>query len=178
MRKKLIALVGAGLLLAGCSASEPVPTPTVTVVQTVTPEAPSEPVADADGPLAMGEPARFAGFSMTVHAVDLDPSPEPAPQPQRAEDKWASADIEYCTDSDTTITATWWRLVSTDSRQYQSSSTGYETFPEPAYAWGEVPVSAGTCHRGWLTFVVGKNAELESVRYANDKGDSADWLVG
>ena len=176
MRKKLIALVGAGLLLTGCSGTAE-PAPTVTIVQTVAPEPSAEPVAEPDGPSALGETADFGAFTMTVHAVDPDPAPEPAPQPERAEDKWLSADIEYCSDTDTTITSYWWRAVSTDNRQYRPSSSGYDAFPEPAYAWGEVPVVANSCHRGWITFVVAKTADLKTIRYANDKGDVAEWAV-
>lgn len=174
---KLIALVGAGLLLTGCSAASE-PAPTVTVVQTVAPE-PVESAAPAkpNGPLAIGEVAEFGTFTMTVHAVDLDPAPEPAPQPQRSEDKWVSVDVEFCTTADSMISDSRWRIVAADNRQYQPSSTGYDAFPEPAYAWGEVTVPAGSCNRGWITFVVGKQAELKSIRYANDKGNAADWAA-
>lgn len=179
MRTKLIALVGAGLLLSAC-AGEPAPAVTVETTVTASPEAVPSPTPSPTtaSPLATGETADFGQFSMTVHGVDLDPAPEPGPQPQRAEDKWASADVEYCTDADTTVTDYWWRLHAADNRQYSASSTGYETFPEPAYAWGEVPVSAGTCHRGWITFVVGKDAQLTTVGYQNDRGDAARWAIG
>ena len=171
-----MALLGAGLILTGCAgAAEPTPAVTVIVTETATPA--PEPSVEEEGPLALGAVAEFAGFSLVVHAVNLDPAPEPAPQPERAEDKWASADVEYCTTPESSITSYWWRMSAADNRQYEPSSVGYSAFPEPAYAWGEVPVAANSCHRGWITFTIGRDAAIEAVRYANDQGNSAEWAV-
>jgi hypothetical protein len=121
--------------------------------------------------------AEFETFTMTVHGVDLDPAPAPAPQPQRETDKWAAAHVEYCSTPESTITSYWWRMNDAENRQYQPSDTGYDAFPQPAYAWGEVPVAPNSCHRGWITFVVGKDAALQTVSYVNDKGHSASWAI-
>lgn len=172
-------LAGVGVLLTGC-AGEPAPAPTVTVTAEAAPATPvatPDASAEPDGPLALGSAAEFDDFSMIVHAVNLDPVPAPAPQPERAEDKWASADVEYCSKIESSITSYWWRMSAADNRQYEPSDVGYSAFQEPAYAWGEVPVAADSCHRGWITFTVNREAVLETVRYANDKGHSAEWAI-
>ncbi|MEV8252020.1 hypothetical protein AB0O87_13985 [Microbacterium sp. NPDC076768] len=177
MRKKLIALAGAGLLLTSCSTAEPAPTVTVYETVMATPDTPDAP--DPQEVLALEAVATFDTFTLVVHAVDLDSAPEPAPQPDRPENKWASADVEFCaTAGDTAVTSYWWRMDSADNRRWEPSSTGYSAFPAPAYAWGEQPVAGGTCHRGWITFVVGEDSALETVSYTNDKGDSAKWEIG
>lgn len=177
MRRCLVLLGIAGLLLTGC-AGTPAPAPTVTVTAPAAVEEPSpSPTPSEDAPLVLGSTQDFGEFAMTVHAVNLDPAPAPAPQPENAADKWVSADVEYCATIDSTITSYWWRLSAADNRQYEPSSVGYSAFPEPAYAWGEVPVAAGNCHRGWITFTVNREAVLETVRYANDKGHSAEWAL-
>lgn len=166
----------AGVLLSGCAAT-PAPAPTVTVTVEAAAEPTPTPTPTPDGPLALGAVNDFLSFTMTVHSVNLDPAPAPAPQPESTSDKWVAADVEYCATIDSTITSYWWRLSAADSRQYEPSSVGYSAFPEPAYAWGEVPVAAGNCHRGWITFTVNRDASLETVRYANDKGDFAEWAI-
>lgn len=174
MRKKLIALAGAAILLTGCAGvTEPAPTVTVYETVTATPEVP-----ELEDVLAIGTVATFDSFTMVVHAVDLDSAPEPAPQPDRPENKWASADVEFCaTAGDTSVTSYWWRMDSADNRHWEPSSSGYSAFPEPDYAFGEQAVPGGTCRRGWITFVVGKDAVLETVSYSNDKGTSAKWDI-
>ncbi|MBS1674642.1 MAG: DUF4352 domain-containing protein [Actinobacteria bacterium] len=178
MRKTWLALVGAALLLTGC-AGTPTPAPTVTVfvTQTVTPSPSAEPTPAGSGPLALGTPAKFGGVSVTVHAVNLDPTPEPAPQPQRPEDKWVAADVEVCSDKANTVSTSPWEISDSTHRRFRPSSTGYAQFLQPSYAVGEEQVAAGSCRRGWITFDVTKDAQLTTVEYANSAGYAASWVI-
>ena len=176
-----IGLAAAALLaLSGC-AGEATPAPTVTVTHTVTasPEPEPEPSTDTSTPLAFGETASVTQADLTVHAVNLDPAPEPAPQPQTADDKWVSADLEICntTSAAFEFSAATWTLVDTENRAFTQSSTGYNQFPQPDYAFGTQSLDAGSCHRGWITFVVNDASTLTAVSYRNSVGASATWAI-
>lgn len=169
------------LLITGCAGSPAAP-PTVTVTATVTaePEAPPTPSAQSTSVLPIGQAAAFSFGTVTLHAVNLDSVPEPAPQPDDATDKWASIDVEAC-NTDTTafsVNGSPWNLIATDNRSFEMSSVGYSQFPEPDYGFGENVVNPGECRRGWITFVVNKDATIDTVRYQNSEGDSAQWTLG
>lgn len=179
MRRTWIIALGAVLALTGCSGTPtPAPTVTVTVTVTATPTpVPTPAAAPADTTLTLGTPARVPGGTLTAYAVNADSAPD-APKPLSANDHWASADVEFCPNAASTVTTTWWRLADANHRDYEASSIGYNQFPSPSYAWGDTPVAAGTCHRGWITFVVADDANLQTVKYTNNRGDAIQWKIG
>lgn len=139
---------------------------------------PSAQPSESPSALPLGAAAEFPNLVVTAHALDLDSSPPPAPQPQRETDRWVSLDIEICNGYSQTATASGepWGLVTADNRRFTSSDTGYSTFPVPDVTFG-ADIAAGECVRGWVTFVVAKDAVLESVLYSNSGGDRATWQL-
>lgn len=179
------------LALVACSsgAGEASPAPTVTVTATATATATEtvtaipEPPPEPEEPAAVGETVEFENLSVTLHDIDLDPAPEPGPQPARESDKWVSADVELCSDTlDGHFSSSQWSLVDTESRNFSSSSTGYSSFPDPSFAFGDEQISPGECRRGWITFVVNRDSILSSMRYdgssfQDPEGPSATWSL-
>ncbi|WP_295787534.1 DUF4352 domain-containing protein [uncultured Microbacterium sp.] len=167
------------LFLAGCSApADPAPTVTVTVTATPAAAAPSPTAsAAAASALPLGEAKAFPDVTVTAHEFRPDSTPEPAPQPQTAGDRWASLDVEVCNTSSEqfTVSGNPWSLVAADNRTYSESSTGYDQFPQPRFAFGDQAVEAGMCRRGWITFVVNGDATINSIRYANTSGNIVRW---
>jgi hypothetical protein len=165
------------LLLTGCAGAS-APTPTVTA--TPTPEAGPTEVPPEPADHALGEVIEHSGgWKVTLHQVVLDSALD-GPQPEAPGDKWASIDIESCngTTPDAYITTSPWRLVANDNRQFQSSSIGYNSFPNPDYAAGDTPIAANECIRGWITFVVARDAAITTVKYSPSLGDPIAWTVG
>ncbi|MET0989860.1 MAG: hypothetical protein ABWY54_04355 [Glaciihabitans sp.] len=179
---QLTMLISMGaLLLSGC-AGTPVPGPTVTVTVTATPEAEPEATATpkADPPHKLAEVVTHSGdWTVTLHQVVLD-SATGGPQPENSTDKWASIEVENCngTEPEAYITGMPWRLVASDNRQFQESSTGYSSFPEPSYAFGDTAIAAGECIRGWITFVVARDAVITGVKYSPSLGVPVLWPIG
>jgi hypothetical protein len=167
------------VLLTACTAapSEPAPTVTVTATTTVT-ATPQAEVAPASTTHPVGETVdRSEGWRTTLHGVNLDPAPD-GPQPQSPGNKWVSLDVENCagpSETEAYINSSPWRIVAADNRQYQASGTGYGTFPTPDYAFGDTPISAGECIRGWITFDVARDATLVSVKYQTTTGEETVW---
>jgi hypothetical protein len=170
------------LLLGGCSAASPgqtpVPAVTVTTTVTATPSPSPTPTPEPAAPtLGVGVP-HSNGWTVTLHSIDLN-SAANGPQPQTASDKWVSIDVENCngTTPNALLTSSPWRLIATDNRQFESSSTGYVTFPEPQLTFGETAIAPGECIRGWFTFVVARDATITSVKYSPNGGSAIIWPV-
>lgn len=182
IRSSAAALLAVGVLLVGCStptdATEPSasPTPTATKSPTPTPTPTQEPVVNVIGStveLSTGATAVVLGYE-SASAPD-------APLPQDPGNHWVSLDVQVCNNSTTDSYATTnpWTLRDSDNRSYDSSSVGYNQFPNPQYAWGEVPLIAGECLRGWITFPVLDGAVLTTARYVSPAtGDHVDWVLG
>jgi hypothetical protein len=172
------------LLLAGCSSTTDAPAPTVTVTQTVTPEASPSPTASPTPTPAAPVPTIGVPFThssdwkVTLHQVVLDSAPE-GPQPPNPSDRWSSIEIENCNGShpNAYLSSNPWRMVSSDNRQFQPSSTGYVTFPEPDITFGETAIAPGECIRGWFTFVTARDAVITSVKYTPVTGDTITWVI-
>lgn len=184
-------LVPGLLTLTACSSGEGATAaqPTVTVTATATATATEtvtaspDPPPDPEEPVSVGETVEFEDVSVTLHEIDLDPAPEPGPQPSRDSDKWVSTDVELCSHNlDGYFSTSEWSLVDTENRQFGTSNTGYSSFPEPTFAFGDEQISPGECRRGWITFVVNEDSDLSSVNYdamalQNTQGQSAIWAL-
>ncbi|TDW29526.1 hypothetical protein EDD25_1232 [Cryobacterium psychrophilum] len=176
----LIVGAGAVLLLAGCAGAaepavaEPViqaATPTVTPSPTPTP-------TPADAVPTIGVPYTHNGdWTVTLHELVLDSAPD-GPQPPNTSDRWSSIDVENCNGStpEAYLTSDPWRLVSSDNRQFQASSTGYSSFPEPNLTFGDAAIAPGECIRGWFTFVTARDASITEVKYAPASGEGIRWV--
>jgi hypothetical protein len=152
---------------------------TVTATPEAVPKPTSTPTPVADPPHALGEVLTHSGdWKVTLHQVVLD-SAVRGPQPQNAADKWASIEVENCNGSepDAYIGGMPWRLVASDNRQFQESSTGYSSFPEPSYAFGDTAIVPGECIRGWITFVVARDAVITGVKYSPSLGVPVLWPI-
>lgn len=191
MTFRMFILASVLLTLVACSsgAEEASSTPTVTVTATATATATEtvtatpEPPPEPEEPAAVGETVELEDLSVTLHDIDLDPAPEPGPQPSGESDKWVSADVELCSDTlDGYFSSRQWALVDTENRNFSSSNTGYNSFPEPSFAFGDEQISPGECRRGWITFVVNKDSNLSSLRYdgssfQDPEGQSVSWSL-
>lgn len=185
MKTRTLILASSAIALTACSsnlsADSPEPTATVTATETVT-ATPTPPPAPEE-PLAIGEEAQFQDFSVTMHNIDQDPAPEPGPQPERETDKWVSTDVEYCSHNiDGIYSSSEWTLRDAENRSFSSSSTGYATFPEPNFSFGDESIAPGECRRGWITFVVNKESELTELKYTGmsfqeTEGHAARWSL-
>lgn len=65
-----------------------------------------------------------------------------------------------------TITNDPWSLIGNDSGSYDPSNIGYAQFPQPQYPFGEHPVSAGECVRGWIVLDVLRSVAITKIRYS------------
>lgn len=138
-----------------------------------TSDAPSTPAS-----LAMGEEYETGVSSITVFQFDQDAAPS-APTPESPGTKWVAADVQVCSDQGGYVNTIPWSLVGADNGRYEVSSTGYDGFPSPAYPWGDAPIAAGECIRGWIVFVAPTAAAVEYVRYApqNPNVEPMRWKV-
>lgn len=191
--KRLLALTALSLLaLSGCtsapeaeptetkaesSAPKPSPTPTV---EAVTPTPTPTPTPE-DAKYQVGDMATLSfGSTVTVLAYEADSALD-APLPQGSPSHWSSVEVEVCnnTAEDGYASSSPWTLRDSDSRSHEPSSVGYNQFPSPQYAWGDAPLFAGDCLRGWITFPVLDGVTVEMVRYvAPSTGERFEWVLG
>ncbi|WDM42537.1 hypothetical protein KV395_04300 [Microbacterium luteolum] len=177
-----VALVAVAVLITGCTAkdeAEPSKTPSASTPSATPAETPTptpDPVVNV-----VGSTVELSSGS-TVAVLGYEPASAPeAPLPQQASSHWVSIDVQVCnnTADDGSASTAPWTLRDSDSRSYESSSTGYNQFPNPQYAWGDVDLFAGECLRGWITFPVLDGATLTNVRYVSPStGDRVDWVLG
>lgn len=147
-------------------------------------ESASEPAAEEsekpvdDPPLSIGKPAIFNdGTKITVYKFDPEVAAD-GPQPDSDTDKWVAADLEVCVAEDSYISSLPWSIRDTENHNFTPSSTGYNSFPEPNYTWGDEALSSGDCRRGWLVFVVNKDADLTTISYNGGDGYyQVEWNV-
>lgn len=181
-RSSAPALLAVGVLLVGCSAPTNAaelstsPSPTATKSSQPTPTPTPTAVVNVVGSTVELE----TGATVAVLAYEPASAPE-APLPQDPGNHWVSLDVQVCNNSaaDSYATTNPWTLRDSDNRNYDSSSVGYNQFPNPQYAWGEVPLPAGECLRGWITFPVLDGASLMTARYVSPAtGDHTDWVLG
>lgn len=183
-RSSAAALLAVGILIAGCSAptdaAESSTSPKPTAIES---SAPTPPATPAPEPVVnvLGSTVEL-GPGATAAVLGYEPASAPeAPLPQDPGNHWVSLDVQVCNTSATDGYATTnpWTLRDSDNRNYDSSSVGYNQFPNPQYAWGEVPLIAGECLRGWITFPVLDGATLTTARYLSPTtGDHVDWVLG
>lgn len=181
-RTSAFALLAVAILLVGCStptdASEPSASMKPTAAESATPTQTPTPELVVN---VVGSAVEL-GPGATVAVLGYEPASAPeAPLPQDAGNHWVSLDVQVCNTSATDGYATTnpWTLRDGENRSYGSSSIGYNQFPNPQYAWGEVPVVAGECLRGWITFPVLDGATLTTARYVSPvTGDHVDWVLG
>lgn len=189
MRRTFVmaALAAASLMLSltACSGSgEPGATATVTVTATATatvtatPSPSPTPTPAAPDAIGVGQMQESGGWKVTVHSVDMNPAPD-APAPDSAGTKWVAADVETCNPdvAGAEITNSPWRLIDDRSRQFEPSSLGYNQFPQPSYGFGDTPIAPGQCIRGWIVFVVAKDAKLTTVLYQPATLDPLHWTI-
>ncbi|MCX4474775.1 hypothetical protein OOK41_31440 [Micromonospora sp. NBC_01655] len=153
------ALVALAAALAGCSSdtkpaaappSSP-PPPTASSSPTGSPTASPSPSVNPDTPLPLGKRRdRTADGYVTAtvygyrHNVAKS-APRPDEQPGYV---WGAADVKVCANKDISASSVGvshgpWVLVFADDTVAEPSSTGYESFPEPAYPWAEKRPRAG-----------------------------------
>lgn len=70
-----------------------------------------------------------------------------------------------------------WSLLYEDGSLVTSSNTGYSSFPQPEYPWGDQPVSLGQCVRGWIVFPVPDDTSPIGVQYAPSGTAPVTWRV-
>ncbi|MCX4474801.1 hypothetical protein OOK41_31570 [Micromonospora sp. NBC_01655] len=187
------ALVALAAALAGCSSdtkpaaappSSP-PPPTASSSPTGSPTASPSPSVNPDTPLPLGKSTRTADGYVTAtvygyrHNVAKS-APRPDEQPGYV---WGAADVKVCANKDISASSVGvshgpWVLVFADDTVAEPSSTGYESFPEPAYPWAEKALAPGRCVRGWITFPVPGKKRPAFVEYAPEGEEvTPRWAV-
>lgn len=146
----------------------PAPTPTVTTQRLGT----SGKITDRD------ENGTFLGYATVTAYAYKQPVARSAPKPDQAGYVWAAVDVKVCVPENSTISSDPWSLIYPDDTSAQASSTGYNQFPLPEYAWGDVDLNKGRCHRGWIVYPVPANQRPVMVEYsAPSTGQTVDWSV-
>lgn len=193
LRAGTAAALALALAAAGCGdGGKPTAAATSPAVPTLSPSAspspkPSaSPTSDPTAPLAMGKPFKTSDGSATAtvyayrHNVART-APRPDEQPGYV---WAAIDVKVCahkiddTHKGIAVSNEPWSLVYADDSQIEASSTGYESFPEPEYPWGEKEIAWGRCIRGWITYPVPGKQRPVAVEYAPERNDvAARWTV-
>jgi len=83
---------------------------------------------------------------------------------------WGATLIRVCADrgapADFSVGGPEWALAYQDGSRQRLSNVTYQDFPSPQYPTEAVPVRAGECVQGWLTFPVPKAKRPEFVEYA------------
>ncbi|MEU7972144.1 hypothetical protein AB0B48_08880 [Micromonospora sp. NPDC049089] len=169
---------------AGCSGdAEPAAAPSATPTSasptpaptTASPTPAASPSADPDVPLKLGKSRQSPDGAVvsTVYAYK-QPVAKTAPRPDEQKGyEWGAVDVKVCvnkhyTADDITVSNSPWVLVYADDTQIEASSTGYDSFPEPEYPWGDKALAPGRCVRGWITFPVPAKKRPVAVEYAAD----------
>lgn len=174
-----VALTGCGSTDEPAAAPSPVassssPTPAATSAAP-TPSVSPSPTVDPDAPLAMGKSRQSPDGAVvsTVYAYK-QPVAKTAPRPDEQKGyEWGAVDVKVCvnkhyTADDISVSNSPWVLVYADNTQIEASSTGYDSFPEPKYPWGDKALAPGRCVRGWITFPVPTKKRPVAVEYAAD----------
>ncbi|MFC4146626.1 hypothetical protein ACFO0M_10195 [Micromonospora mangrovi] len=175
------ALVLTTAALAGCGDQEPVGAPSSTAsssspspaVSSASPTPSASPTAAPDVQLALGKSKESPDGAVisTVYAYK-QPVAKSAPRPEeQAGYEWGAADVKVCvkksyTANSVSVSNSPWTLVYADDSQIEASGTGYESFPEPAFPFGEKTLAPGRCVRGWITFPVPAKKRPAAVEYA------------
>jgi hypothetical protein len=158
--------------------------PQAAVAATAASSAPATPVvapSPASSPtgaaaLALGKTASVSGGEADVTVYHYkQPVAASAPKPEQSGYIWGAIDVKVCVHRDASVSNTPWSLAYGDDTQLVPSSTGYDSFPTPAYPWGDKSMKSGHCIRGWITFPVPKSPKPTMVEYSLDDGTVVDW---
>jgi hypothetical protein len=121
--------------------------------------------------------ATVYGFKQPVAKT----APRPDEQPGYV---WAAVDVKVCAGKADVnprgllISNSPWSLVYADDTQIEPSNTGYDSFPEPEFPFGEKDLAPGRCLRGWITFPAPGKKQPVAVEYApEDEPVAPRWTV-
>jgi hypothetical protein len=69
-------------------------------------------------------------------------------------------------------------LAYADGAVIEPSSTGYGGFPTPEYPWGDHPLAAKRCVKGWIVFPVPPKQKPQFIQYLPEGNTlPAEWRV-
>jgi hypothetical protein len=198
LARRAATIAALAIALTGCDGDQAAPTPAAatgspTVPASLTPSPSSaspsptaspSPSVDPYALLPMGKSFTKTNRSATAtvysyrHNVARS-APRPDEQPGYV---WGAIDVKVCISKTFTgeayVNTNPWTLAYADDTQIESSSVGYQQFPEPEYPWGDKRVAAGRCIRGWITFPVPAKPRPVAVEYAPDSEPVAPrWEV-
>lgn len=193
MRLKLLTLAAAVIVLGACSA-EPspdetrTPSPDMAVAEASSPDAsptPS-PVPEADPALGTTQDIHGGGTAAAIEYSQPVAADSPPPSDAGYPDDfvWGGLNIEVCVPSELPedvegyyVTRSPWSLMYETGALLQTSSTGYNGFPQPEYPWGDTAVRPGQCVSGWIVFPVPADETPTGVQYEAHQPPNLYWQI-